>query len=108
MTHLFRKGDGQPIRDAMTAAGLSGPQLAEATKEVDPDGKGISPAAVGAITGRGSSAQDRCRLRSAWLIADALDAAGADAPLQRLFSRFPMPKDSTSTVERSRSDAHEG
>lgn len=108
MTHLFRKGNGQPIRTAMRAAGLSGPQLAEATKAVDPDGKGISPAAVGKIVGLGSSTQDRCRLRSAWLIADALDAAGANAPLQRLFSRIPMPTDSTSTVERSRANAHEG
>jgi hypothetical protein len=106
MTHLFRKGNGKPIRDAMVAAGLSGPRLAEATKAVDPDGRGISAAAVGQITGQGKSAIDRCRLRTAWLIADALDA-----PLQQLFSRTPpsffSPSDSTSTVERS-SDAHEG
>lgn len=108
MTDVFRKGDGEPIRDAMRAAGLSGPRLAEATKRVDPEGKGISPAAVGKITGQGKSAADKCRLRSAWLIADALESEGADAPLQRLFSRFPMPSDSTSTVERSSPDAHEG
>jgi hypothetical protein len=107
MTHLFRKGDGEPIRKAMRAAGLSGPDLAQATRYVDPDGKGISAAAVGRIAGQGETAQDRCRLRSAWLIADALDAAGVAAPLQRLFSRLPMPTDSTSTVERSR-DADEG
>lgn len=105
MTHLFRKGNGQPIRDAMSAAGLSGPQLAEATKTVDPDGKGISAAAVGRIAGLGETAQDRCRLKSGWLIAEALDAAGADAPLQRLFSRVPMPAVSTSTIERSKTDA---
>ena len=107
MTHLFRKGDGQPIRDAMHAAGLSGPRLAEATKVTDPEGRGISAAAIGRIAGRGQTARDRCTLRAAWLIADALDA-----PLQRLFSRTPpsffSPSDSTSTVERSRSDAHEG
>lgn len=109
MTHLFRKRNGQPIRDAMDAAGLSGPQLAEATKAVDPDGKGLSAAAIGRITGQGKTAQDRCRLGSAWLISDALDAAGApNAGLQRLFSRFPIPTDSTSTVERCNSDAHEG
>lgn len=102
MTHLFRKGEGQPLRDAMTAAGLSGPKLAAATKVVDPEGKGISPAAVGQITGRGKTANGRCRLRSAWLIADALGS-----PLQHLFS-LAMPTDSTSTVERSRSDAHKG
>ena len=90
MTHLFRRGNGQPIRDAMHAAGLSGPRLAEATKAVDPEGKGISASAVGKISGQGASAADRCRLRSAWLMADALDA-----PLQHLFSRIPMPTDST-------------
>lgn len=113
MTHVFRQGEGEPIRTAMRAAGLSGPQLAEATRAVDPDGRGISAAAVGRIVGRGRSARNRCHLRSAWLIADALDAAGADAPLQRLFSRtappsFFSPSDSTSTVERSSPDAHEG
>ena len=92
MTNLIRKGDGQPIRDAMRAAELSGPALSAATKRVDPRGKGVSPAAIGFITGRGRSAQDRCRLRTAWLIADALDV-----PLQRLFA---MPTVSTDTVER--------
>jgi hypothetical protein len=108
MTHLFRKGDGEPIRAAMRAAGLSGPQLAEATKEVDPDGKGLSPAAVGKITGQGKTAQDRCRFGSAWLLIEALEAKGVVAPLQHLFGRFPMPSDSTSTVERSSPDAHQG
>jgi hypothetical protein len=92
MTHLFRKGDGQPIRDAMIAAGLSGPQLAVATKAVDPDGKG-------------KTAQDRSRLGSAWLLVEALETKGVVAPLQHLFSRVPMPEDSTSTIERSKSHA---
>jgi hypothetical protein len=105
MTHLFRKGDGQPIRDAMIAAGLSGPQLAVATKAVDPDGKGLSPAAVGRIAGKGKTAQDRCRLGSAWLLVEALETKGVVAPLQHLFSRVPMPEDSTSTIERSKSHA---
>jgi hypothetical protein len=103
MTHLFRRGDGEPIRAAMRAAGLSGPRLAEATKAIDPEGKGLSPAAIGKIAGQGQTATDRCRLQSARLIARALDV-----PTQCLFRRFPMPTDSTSTVERSRSDAHEG
>jgi hypothetical protein len=103
MTHLFRKGNGEPIRRAMRAAGLSGPLLAEATKAIDPKGKGLSPAAIGKITGRGRTAADRCRLQSARLIARALDT-----PTQCLFSRFPMPTDSTSTVERCNSDADEG
>lgn len=97
MSHLIRKGKGQPIRDAMKRAKLSGPGLAEAIKRSDPTGKGISAAAVGRIAGKGQTASDRCRLRTAWLIAEALDA-----PLQQLFS---MPAASTVTVERSRSDA---
>jgi hypothetical protein len=110
MTHLFRKGNGKPLREAMRAAGLSGPQLAEATREVDPAGKGLSAAAIGKITGRGKTAQDRCRLGSAWLLVEALETKGVVAPLQHLFARTPtpMPSDSTSTVERSSPDAHEG
>lgn len=100
MTHLFRKGDGEPIRKAMRAAGLSGPRLAEATKAIDPEGKGLSPAAIGKIAGRGKSSTDRCRLHSARLIARALDV-----PPQYLFRRFPVPADSTSTIERSQTDA---
>jgi hypothetical protein len=99
MTHLFRRGNGEPIRAAMRRKGLSGPRLAEATKTIDPDGKGISPAAIGRIAGQGGTARDRCHLKSAWFIASALEE-----PLQDLFA-LSMPTDSTSTVERSRSDA---
>lgn len=77
----------------MDAAGLSGPELAEATKEVDSDGRGVSASLIGFLSGSGSSARERCRLRSAWLISEALSA-----PLQSLFS---MPSRSTSTEERS-------
>ena len=53
----------------MEAAGLSGPNLAAATKAVDPEGKGISPAMVGFITGGGKSAREECSERAADLIA---------------------------------------
>lgn len=96
MTHLLRKSDGQPIREAMKRHGLSGPRLAEATRTVDATGRGISAATVGKLAGRGESAHDICRLRTAWLIATALDE-----PLQGLFS---MPTVSTDTVERSSPD----
>lgn len=102
MSHLFRLGHGEPIRAAMRRRGLSGPRLAEATRTVDPDGKGLSAAAIGRIAGRGARALDRCRLRSAWLIACALEE-----PVQDLFG-LSMPTDSTSTVERSTPHAHEG
>lgn len=92
MSNLLRKAHGQPIRDAMKRRGMSGPELAEATKRIDPTGRGISPAAVGKVAGQGKTSSDSCRLRTAWLIASALDA-----PLQDL---FVMPAVSTDTVER--------
>lgn len=93
MSRLHRKSNGRPIREAMTSAGLSIPKLAEATKTVDPLGRGISKSAVGVLVSEGRSARERCRLRTAWLIADALAQ-----PLQSLFD---MPGASTSTKERS-------
>lgn len=100
MTTLIRKGDGRPIRDAMSAAGLSGPQLAEETKRVDPTGHGVSAATIGRLTGTGKTAREKCRLHNAWYIAEAMDI-----PLHRLFS---MPTPSTATVERSTPHAEDG
>lgn len=96
MTHLTRKGDGRPLRDAMKAVGVSGPELAEATRRVDPTGRGVSAAVIGMLAGQGTSARDRCRLRTAWLIAE-----GLDIQLHRLFS---MSTPSTATVERLKPD----
>lgn len=105
MPKLNRKGEGKPLREAMDRADLTIEELAEATKEVDPTGKGISPSTVGRLTSRGKSARDRCELATAWFIAEALHRR-TNAPLQDLFF---MPPHSTSTAERSRSDAaHEG
>lgn len=98
MTHLIRKGAGQPLRDAMKAKGMSGPDLAEATRRVDQTGRGVSAAIVGRLAGQGTTARERCRLRTAWLIAEGLDVA-----VQALFT---MPAPSTVTVERSRPDEH--
>lgn len=94
MPRLHRRSDGQPIRDAMRAGGWSIPKLAEATRKVDPLGLGVSRSTVGVLVAGGSSGRERCRLRTAWLIADALGA-----PLQALFD---MPGASTSTGETSR------
>ncbi|MGW2985422.1 XRE family transcriptional regulator [Streptomyces goshikiensis] len=92
MTQLLRKSDGRPIRDAMKRRGMSGAALAEATKGIDIAGRGISACTVHRMAGRGRYAGDSCRLRTAWLIAAALDE-----PLQRLFD---MPSVSTETEER--------
>jgi hypothetical protein len=95
-THLTRKGAGQPLREAMQARGMSGPDLAEATRRVDPTGKGVSAAVIGMLAGQGTSARERCRFRTAWLIAE-----GLDVQIHRLFS---MPTPSTATVEKVKSD----
>jgi hypothetical protein len=99
MPKLLRKGDGQPLRDEMKRQGLTGPELSEKTKKVDPAGRGVSPATIGRLTGKGRTARDRCELNTAWLIAE-----GLDWPIHRGFS---MPTHSTATVERSRADAEE-
>ncbi|MFF8447915.1 helix-turn-helix domain-containing protein [Streptomyces leeuwenhoekii] len=92
MTDLIRKGEGQPLRDAMKRRGVTQVELAAKTKAVDVRGRGVSIATVIKVTGSGRTAVERCRLRTAWLIATALDE-----PLQQ---HFDMPSVSTDTVER--------
>lgn len=105
MPKLHRKGEGKPLRDAMDRADLTIEELAEATKDVDPDGKGVSASTIGRLTSRGKSARDRCEEHTAWVVTAALHRR-TNAPLQDLFDPpFFMPPHSTSTVERSRSDA---
>ena len=103
MPKLHRKNDGRPIRDAMNRAGFTIPALAEATKKVDPTGKGVSAATVGRLVGQGKTARERCEMETAWFVAEALHEE-TNAPLQDLFA---MPSPSTSTVERSTPDAEE-
>lgn len=100
MPKLLRKGEGQPLRDEMRRQELTQADLAEKTKEVDPEGRGVSPATIGRISGTGRTARDRCELSTAWLITEGLDAR-----MHRLFS---MSTHSTATVERSRANAEEG
>jgi hypothetical protein len=103
MPKLHRKDNGRPIRAAMARAGLSIPELAKATRRVDPAGKGVSAATVGRLAGQGKTARNGCELKTAWFVAEALHAE-TNAPLQDLFA---MPKASTSNPERSISDAEE-
>lgn len=102
MPKLHRKSEGKPLRDAMEAANLTIEELARATKEVDPAGRGVSPATIGRLTSRGRSGRDRCEQDTAWFVALALHAK-TNAPLQDLF----MPPHLTVTVERSTPDAQE-
>ncbi|MFI8865303.1 XRE family transcriptional regulator [Streptomyces sp. NPDC053707] len=98
MTNLIRKGAGKPLRDAMKRTGLTQAELAARTKAVDIRGQGVSLGTVIKVTGRGESATDSCRLRTAWLVATALGE-----PLQE---HFDMPTVSTDTVERSTPHGH--
>ncbi|MFI5685850.1 XRE family transcriptional regulator [Streptomyces sp. NPDC051636] len=92
MTDLIRKGEGKPLRDAMARRGVTQAELAARTRAVDVRGQGVSVATVSKVTGRGRTAAETCRLRTAWLITTALDE-----PLQQ---HFDMPSVSTDTVER--------
>lgn len=92
MTDLIRKDAGKPLRDAMQRRGMTQAQLAARTREVDVRGQGVSVATVIKVTGRGRTAVDTCRLRTAWLITSALAEALQD--------HFDMPSVSTDTVER--------
>ncbi|MFD6425074.1 hypothetical protein [Streptomyces sp. NPDC060198] len=70
---MRRLDKGGPLRAAIQAAGLDIPHLAARTKELDPTGRGLSPAYVGFIAGRGKSAREDCSDRAAELISLALD-----------------------------------
>ena len=93
MTDLIRKRKGAPLRDAMKRQGVTQAELAARTREVDVRGQGVSIATVAKVTGSGETAAEKCRLRTAWLLATALTE-----PLQ---DHFDMPLVSTDTVERS-------
>lgn len=94
--------NGQPIRDAMAAAGMKIPQLAEATRKADPEGKGLPQSLVGFIVTEAPSARERCTPRSAELVALALDAS-----VEEFFTEDPpssrTPAPTTTTVERRNS-----
>ncbi|MEV0090384.1 hypothetical protein [Streptomyces sp. NPDC050738] len=70
---MRRLNKGAPIRAAMKSAGLDVSTLAAKTRSIDPDGKGLSHAYVGFISGRGTSSRETCSDRAATLIAAALD-----------------------------------
>ena len=76
---MHRRDNGQPIRDAMSEAGLSIEGLAERTRRID--GYGISRSAVGHMVSQGSSGRDEFEDRSCDLVAKALDK-----PVDQFFS----------------------
>ncbi|MFH9826767.1 XRE family transcriptional regulator [Streptomyces bobili] len=92
MTDLIRKDKGKPLRAAMARRGVTQAELAARTRAVDVRGRGVSVGTVAKVTGLGETAAEKCRLRTAWLLATALAE-----PLQ---DHFDMPSVSTDTVER--------
>lgn len=85
---MQRRDGGARLRKAMADEGYSIPRLAEQTKAVDPAGYGVSSSLIGALVSQGSSARERCRRRSAELIAAALPR-----PVDDLFRDAPTPHD---------------
>lgn len=83
---MQRRDNGQPLRDAMQAAGLSIADLAERTRKVDDRHRGVGKSAIGHLVATGTSGRDHCRPRTARLIADAL---GVDT--KQLFDTPPAP-----------------
>lgn len=90
---MRRLDKGAPLRAAIRAAGLDIPHLAARTKELDPTGKGLSPAYVGFIVGSGKTAREETSDRAAGLIAQALDQE-VDAFFETVFLTL---NESTST-----------
>ncbi|GAA2929306.1 helix-turn-helix transcriptional regulator [Streptomyces enissocaesilis] len=75
---MHRLDNGEPLRDAMSEAGLSIERLAEMTKKADPAGYGIKPATIGHMVSTGTSGRDRFEDRSCDLVARALNRPVAD------------------------------
>lgn len=99
---MRRRLNGRPLRNAMKHAGLSVAALAAKTREVDPEGRGLSKAAVGFAVSEGQSGRDELSDRAAALIAAALGVAEEllfhedtpEAPIatpSRLRSEMPAP-----------------
>jgi hypothetical protein len=69
---MQRLDDGQPLRDAMKAAGLSIMDVVERTQAADPTGYGVKKSTIGHLRTTGRSARPGCDDRAARLIAEAI------------------------------------
>lgn len=76
---MYRLDDGQPLRDALTEAGLSIEDLADKTKAID--GYGVSRSTIGHMVSTGTSGRSKFTDRSCGLVARALDK-----PVEQFFS----------------------
>ena len=92
---MRRRDNGTPIRTAMKHAGLDIKGLAAATRQVDPEGRGLAKSAIGYMVGTGKSARDEHSDRAALLVAEALAV-----PVSRLFHEPVQPTATESTSSR--------
>lgn len=83
---MYRREGGRPIREAIERAGLSIPKLAARTKEIDPEGRGLSQALIGFYASEGASGRESASDRTIRLM-----AAGLNTPTEELFSDHPTP-----------------
>ena len=83
---MYRRDGGRPIREAIERAGLSIPRLAARTKEIDPEGRGLSQALIGFYTSTGASGRESISNHAAELL-----AAGVNSPTEELFTDHPSP-----------------
>ncbi|MEU0332173.1 hypothetical protein [Streptomyces sp. NPDC006193] len=95
---MRRLDKGAPLRAAMKAAGLDIGRLAAKTKEVDPEGVGLSRAMVGFIVGTGRTAREECSDHAAGLVAAALGKEVDD-----LFEESVLTLTESTSTRRSRS-----
>lgn len=93
-TTCRRRESGRAIREAMSSRGLSLPKLSEKTKELDPDGRGVSYQLIGFLVATGSSARESTSPRAASLISQALGY-----PENSLFDRGVIGNAESSTEQ---------
>ncbi|MGP4114613.1 XRE family transcriptional regulator [Streptomyces sp. 4N509B] len=83
---MQRVDGGEPLRAGIAKAGLSIPKLAALTKEIDPDGRGLSASYIGFYASTGRSAREKTSKRAADLMTKALKAAGIDVDARPIFT----------------------
>jgi hypothetical protein len=103
ITWMQRRDSGYPLALALARQGLSLPKLAAKTKEVDPDGRGVSFQIIGQLVTQGRSARETTTRRTAELVAAALSV-----PLSSVFEERVTGAVRTPRVSAQRRDEGNG
>ncbi|WP_037576690.1 hypothetical protein [Phaeacidiphilus oryzae] len=77
---MIKLDGGQPLREALAESKLSIAELAQRTRELDPEHRGVTKSTIGHLVSTGTSERPGCRRRAAGLI-----AAAVDRPVDALF-----------------------